>query len=414
VAILESHSYTFTIQVGGIRVPKSVLIVGSLLIAAVVVAFLFRPGASSTEAPGTASTKIEPKWTYDTHEQIAGALALADNGTIYAAGQISNVYALNPDGTLLWKFRSGPVQDSPVIGPDGAIYVTTTTGSVFAINSNGTQRWQGSIDTVVNYNQSGGAIDRTSYYTAGRHGLIAVSLDSGEKRWETVIPFGQYGSPAILQNGLILYPGHGRLNTIDTAGDPQWSYPAVTAEAIERNGGWPPPGDGSFDSGIALGPDGTIYGAAGNARFVAVGQDQKLKWEFKTHWGNKAAPVVAVDGTVYCGGGDGILYAFDPMGNKKWELTMQGALDASPVLAEDGTIYAVATEFAAISPDGKKLWSFRTNSAVTSSPTIAPDGTVYFATYPGVIMAVPGTGGGLMPSSWPKFQHDAHNSGSAR
>jgi len=108
------------------------------------------------------------------------------------------------------------------------------------------------------------------------------------------------------------------------------------------------------------------------------------------------------------------LYAFDPMGNKKWELTMQGALDASPVLAEDGTIYAVATEFAAISPDGKKLWSFRTNSAVTSSPTIAPDGTVYFATYPGVIMAVPGTGGGLMQSSWPKFQHDAHNSGSAR
>ena len=72
-----------------------------------------------------------------------------------------------------------------------------------------------------------------------------------------------------------------------------------------------------------------------------------MKWEFKTHWGNKAAPVVAVDGTIYCGGGDGILYAFDPMGNKKWELTMQGALDASPVLAEDGTIYAVATEFAA-------------------------------------------------------------------
>ena len=394
--------------------PKSVLIVGSLLIAAVVVAYFFRPGASGTRAPGAASTKIEPKWTYETHEQISAALALADNGTIYAAGQIGYLYALNPDGTLAWKFRTGPVQDSPVLGPDGAIYVTTTAGSVFAINANGTQRWKGTIDKVVNYNQSGGAIDRISYYTPGRHGLTAVSLDSGEKRWETAIPFAQNGSPAILQNGVIFYPGHGRLNSIDTAGDPQWSFPNLSAEAIDRNGGWPPPGDAYFNSGIALGPDGTIYGATGNARFVALGQDQKMKWEFKTHYNNHAAPVVATDGTVYCGGGDGILYAFDLMGNKKWELTMQGALDASPVLAEDGTIYAVATEFAAISPDGKKLWSFRTNSAVTSSPTIAPDGTVYFATYPGVIMAVPGTGGGLMPSTWPKYQHDPHNSGSAR
>jgi outer membrane protein assembly factor BamB len=332
----------------------------------------------------------------------------------YAAGGIGYVYALNPDGTLGWKFRAGPVQDSPVIGPDGAIYVTTMSGDVFAINSNGTLRWQRQIDSVVSYNQSGAAIDRDSYYTSGRHGLISVSLDSGEKRWETAIPFAQNGSPAILQNGLIVFPGHGRLNAIDTSGSPQWTYPNLTAEATERNGGWPPPGDGAFNSAVALGPDGTIYAATGSSRFVAVGQDRKLKWEYRTHYGNKAAPVVATDGTVYCGGGDGILYSFDPAGNKKWELQLQGALDASPVVGEDGTIYAVATEFAAVSAEGKKLWSFRTNSATTSSPTIAPDGTVYFATSQGVIMAVTGTGGGLMASAWPKFQHDAHNSGSTR
>lgn len=394
--------------------PKSVLIIGGLLIAAVVAAFFFRPGASGPGASGAASTKIEPKWKYETHEQISGALALADNGMIYAAGQIGYLYALNPDGTLAWKFRTGPVGDSPVIGPDGAIYVTSTNGSVFAINASGTQRWKREIDKVVNYNQAGGAIDRSSYYTSGRHGLVSVSLDSGEKRWETLIPSAQYGSPTILQNGLIVYPGHGRLNSVDSAGDPQWSYPNLTAEAIERNGGWPPPGNQSFDSGLAIGPDGTIYSAAGNSRFVAIRQDQKLKWEFKTHWGNRAAPVVAADGTVYCGGGDGILYAFDPDGNLKWQLQLQGALDASPALTEDGTIYAVSSEFAAVSPEGKKLWSFRTNSAVSSSPTIAPDGTVYFATTQGVIMAVPGTGGGLMPSTWPKYQHDAHNSGSVR
>jgi hypothetical protein len=302
------------------------------------------------------------------------------------------------------------VGDSPVIGPDGAIYLTTTSGNAVSINANGTLRWQHPIDSVVNYGQAGGAIDHGSYYTSGRHGLISVSMDSGEKRWETVIPFGQNGSPAILQNGLIIYPGHGRLNTVDSSGDPQWSYPNLTAEATEKNGGWPPPGDGAFNSAVALGPDGTIYAATGSSRFVAVGQDRKLRWEYKTHLGNKAAPVVATDGTIYCGGGDGILYAFDPVGNKKWELQVAGALDASPALGDDGTIYVLATEFAAVSVDGRKLWSFRTNSAATSSSTIGSDGTVYFATSQGVIMAVIGTGDGLMASSWPKFQHDARNS----
>jgi outer membrane protein assembly factor BamB len=395
-------------------VPKNVLIILSLLIAGVIAAFLFRPRASGTGTTGEASAKIQPKWIYDTQEKISGALALGDNGTIYAAGQLGNLYALNPDGTLAWKFRTGPVEDSPVVGPDGAIYVTTSGGTAVAVNSTGTQRWLQAIDSVVNYTQSGGALDHNIYYTAGRHGLIAVSLDSGQKRWETAIPFAQFGSPAILQNGLIIYPGHGRLNVIDNSGAPQWSYPNLTPEAIKKNGGWPPPGNEGFDSAVALGPDGTVYGATASSRFVAVGQDQKLKWEFKTRWGNKAAPVVGADGTVYCGGGDGILYALDPMGNKKWELQIQGSIEASPILAEDGTIYVLGSEFAAISADGKKLWSFRTNTAETSSPTIAPDGTIYFATNQGVIMAVPGTGGGLMASAWPKFQRDLHNSGSAR
>jgi outer membrane protein assembly factor BamB len=79
-------------------VPRAVLIIGSLLIAAVVVAFFFRPGASGTASSGAQSLKVEP---------IAGALAFGDNGAIYAAGGIGYVYALNPDGSLAWKYRTG-------------------------------------------------------------------------------------------------------------------------------------------------------------------------------------------------------------------------------------------------------------------------------------------------------------------
>ncbi len=257
--------------------PRSVLIVGSLLIAAVAVAFFFRPGASGTGSSSPQSSKVEPKWTYETHEPIAGALALGDNGAIYAAGGIGYIYALNPDGSLAWKYRAGPVLDSPVIGPDGAIYVTTTSGDAVAINANGSLRWQHPIDSVVNYGGAGGAIDHSSYYTSGRHGLISVSLDSGEERWETEIPFGQNGSPSILQNGLIVYPGHGRLNAVDSSGDAQWSYPNLTAEATAKNGGWPPPGDGAFNSAVALGRDGTIYARDGKCAICCRRTGSKIE-----------------------------------------------------------------------------------------------------------------------------------------
>ena len=159
-----------------------------------------------------------------------------------------------------------------------------------------TARSDGSIrsTTVVNYGQAGGAIDhelllhigppwahlcfaRFGRETMGdRNSVRAEWLACNSAEWIDYLS-GTRASE------------HGR----HARADPQWSYPNLTAEATAKNGGWPPPGDGAFNSGIALGPDGTIYAATGSSKFVAVGQDRKLKWEYRTHWGNKAAPVVA-------------------------------------------------------------------------------------------------------------------------
>jgi len=56
------------------------------------------------------------------------------NGTIYFGALGGTIFALNPDGTLLWNYEvDGNVQSSPAIAEDGTIYVGSDDGSIYAI-----------------------------------------------------------------------------------------------------------------------------------------------------------------------------------------------------------------------------------------------------------------------------------------
>ena len=44
------------------------------------------------------------------------------------------LYALNPDGSLVWKFATGgAIDSSPAIGADGTVYVGSSDGKLYAI-----------------------------------------------------------------------------------------------------------------------------------------------------------------------------------------------------------------------------------------------------------------------------------------
>jgi hypothetical protein len=64
-----------------------------------------------------------------------------------------------------------------------------------------------------------------------------------------------------------------------------------------------------------------------------------------------------------------------------------------------------------MSPAGKVLAEEVVDGVVASSPTLAPDGRVYLFDHAGTLIAYDGGHGGLMDSSWPKFQGDLANSG---
>lgn len=386
------------------------LVVASLLF------FLWRKPSASKIPPPHVIPSIEKKWEFTAGGKIFGALALADDGTLYAAAEDGFVYALDGSGTQQWKTYVGPTRSAPSLGADGAIYIANNNGWVMALNHSGTVRWTAEVYQGNTWGENGSAVGRDYLYVPSRGDLCAVRLSNGQVDWQSRWGGEQWGAVTLLPDGTTLSPGRGRLSGIDGRGEVAWQYPALTDEATRNNGGYPPPGNFFVTTGIAVDSSRTLYAGIGREKFVAMAPDGSPKWELKTvaMEMNRATPVISADGTIFFAGADARLYALDSLGITKWSLALDGPILATPVLAEDGTIFVVHGRFlSAISSDGKVLAQVIIGSGAQSSPTIAPDGTVYVATYDAKVIAYTGGRGGLMNSPWPKYQADLANTGAA-
>lgn len=391
----------------------------AVLVAAVALWYEFSGSKSSSPV----QSAIPQKWQFKASARITGALALADDGTLYAASEDGFVYALDPSGKLQWKFEAGPMAGGPTLGADGTIYVSNEKQQIYAIDRSGAQQWMtgGGPYADLNAGNTAAALDSNFLYTFWRGSLRAIRLHDGSAEWWAGVGFKNFASVTILPDSLVVYPGVGRVEAVGSEGKTTWEYPApnppITVDTILRNGGHSPSGNFWLESGIAVATDGTMYAGAGDARLVALSSDGAYLWEFKTKTGsvNRATPLIAEDGTIYFASGDGSLYALNTDGTQKWSLETRTASIATPMLAADGTIYvANGGWLIAAAPDGKILAQVALDAGVDSSPTLAPDGTIYVASLAGTITAFAGTHGRLMNSPWPKFQCDLANSGRAR
>ncbi|MDD5688935.1 MAG: PQQ-binding-like beta-propeller repeat protein, partial [Caldisericia bacterium] len=76
------------------------------------------------------------KWKFETEGDgmhgIYSSPAIGSDGTIYVGTDDDYLYALNPDGTLKWKFKANnAISSSPAISSDGTIYVGVDEGDAF-------------------------------------------------------------------------------------------------------------------------------------------------------------------------------------------------------------------------------------------------------------------------------------------
>ena len=197
------------------------------------------------------------KWAYDSQASGSqGPTVVGGDGTIYfGVSAPAAILAINPDGTLKWKFTApesqGPI-GGPGIGPDGNIYaVFDRPGTVGAVSltPEGSLRWnkQGK-PRVAEVGQVGRELvfgGGNVYFTSTYYGdVYAFDLNKGHQNFRVNV--GSAGQAAVTKDGDVLVPTQiaPLLDAFSPSGKLLWSFfgdehnatTVLSAPAVGRDG----------------------------------------------------------------------------------------------------------------------------------------------------------------------------------
>ncbi|MCZ4499690.1 MAG: cell surface protein [Marmoricola sp.] len=261
--------------------------------------------------------------------------------------------------------------------------------SPYAGPTTGHLRWQRNLEGNVT---PGPVVARDgTIYAASNAGVLhALDPVDGHDRW-TVDEHGGYGidqstSPAVLPNGLILWPGPGgNLIAVSAEGEVRWRLALggqVTSPAVRA--------DGSVvvgnDSGLLLGLEPTGSGAHPTWRLDLAEQSY-------------GSPVIAPDGrTTYQSVVSGVVAV--QAGQVRWHWKVPaGIVEVSPAVAPSGTVVIGTNDpfqYGLDPADGTVQWRYRRDAWTYSSPGVTADGIAYFGDHQNRIVGVDATTGSVL------------------
>jgi outer membrane protein assembly factor BamB len=385
--------------------------------------------SGQTSAEGAPGPRI--LWSYNSGSDLVSGIAIAPNGTVHFASD-KGIYALSPEGKLLWKapLPSGPVIAAPTLSPTGTLYAASQSGKLFALDNSGNLTWQSAPTQHKFFTPPALGTGDALYVTDDFTDIFAFSPTIGpDLTWKQMTfsptgsrddillgtntgPYG-YGtgearsSPVIAADDMIYLAHQQWLYRLNLHGDVLW-FVQLSSSPL----GFP-----------AIGADGVLYiEGHGPPVLFAIGPEGRQRWAVRLNSRLLGSPVVDGAGIIYLCDASTVK-ALLPNNQTKWYV--QADCNSGPVLAADGTIYLGmnsrepgrnphATSLAAFTADGQLKWKIEINGTVRDAPAIAADGTIFFTTDKGFAYAVSDAGTPPMESPWPRFQHDAQNSGHSR
>ncbi|UCC65405.1 MAG: ABC transporter permease subunit, partial [Anaerolineae bacterium] len=135
-------------------------------------------GTLWSEATGPTDPKA--RWVFEDPVGFSGGPAVSADGTVYVASKGGTLYALDPDGNLLWTatLPTAPV-GVPALSAEGNLYVADKEGGLSAFALDGAFRWR--FQSEAGSRATAGPVvapDGTIYYPVGGN-MQAVSPDGG-------------------------------------------------------------------------------------------------------------------------------------------------------------------------------------------------------------------------------------------
>jgi outer membrane protein assembly factor BamB len=318
----------------------------------------FRRDRHNTGAsPLPARYQGDQPWMFQTGKGIFSTPVIDAHGRVYIGSADHYFYALNPDGSLNWKYETGEIIDSAGALTPGAVTFISGDGHMYHFKTGPMEMserplwtYEAELRPEVSYNR-------------WFEGNVAVGFD------------GSYYSG----NTNFLY------YAINPDGTLKWTYPTTSNN-------W---------SMAAIGDDGSLYWGSLDTYLRSVAPDGKETWRTRTLGFVAASAALGSDGTVYIGSFDSNLYALDPQtGAVKWKFPASDHIYASAALQANAQGQTTAIlfgsadgSFYAVDPGGKLLWKYDTGDPIRSSAALGmgPDGVsqiVYFGDGNGKLYAL--------------------------
>lgn len=325
----------------------------------------------------TGSSKNYLQWVYPVGSSTSTP-AIGTDSTIYVGSYDKNLYAINPDGTLKWKYETGDIiESSPAVGTDGVIYVGSNDNNVYAINPDGTLKW--SYTTKDNVVSSPAVGTNSTIYVGSYDGnLYAINKDGTLKKDPPPGLGNQiYSSPAV-SSSEIIYVGS-RNNRL-------YSFSANLSERWYRKV------FNQVDSSPAIGSDGTVYVGADK---IYAFTDSGSYWTYTTtnELPVTSSPAISSSDNIYFGAESGFYALYSDSSNKVFNekriVNTIGASDkSSPAIDASGNVYICTNSgLYALNTNYEKKWTYPIKDE-NASPIIGADGTIYVHSSDGKLYAV--------------------------
>lgn len=375
---------------------------------------------SSASAPVCISAENESngriKWSYWTENDISGSIALGSDGTVYAV-DVTNLYSLDPDGSLKWKCPHGleGTLSSPIVSPSGSVYIGTNKG-ICVIDQNGSVMWRSSTmaspSSIGPYGTCYAEIPSNDVYNP-LPTAVAINPD-GTVKWTSSDYY--WGASAIGFTGTIYGVPTGsallssRVWAINPDGSLKWELKS---------------GDYADNENLLIGPHELVFsttyhypatgGGVPSGTYLCVADANGTRVGLGS--GTKMPSVIDQGGGIYSYSSYKYndtyrlnIYARDKAGNFKWETASGHFIGYALTVDSGGTLYSTDEDgYLNAIKNGGIRWKSRIGVSY-GSPAVADDGTIYAKSSELGIVAIASDSKGISEIGWARGQKNNRNS----